>query len=96
MDQLTIMRRANGDLFALARKGLPHLAVWPSLQSAVHYKARNPELLVFLPALVASPFGRESLAPLREQNFGLFLLAGAGSDSLRKGRNISWQELENW
>ena len=95
MDQLTIMRRANGDLFALARKGLPHLAVWPSVQSALDCKARNPELLVFVPALVASPFGRQSLATFRKQDLGLFLLAGAGSDSLRQGRKISWEELEN-
>lgn len=95
MDQLSIMRRANGELFTLTLKGQKHLAVWPSLQSAMRYKARNRELLVFLPAPVASPFGQKSLAPLRKENLGLFLLIDDGQARFRDGRRISWEELDN-
>lgn len=95
MDQLSIMRRANGELFTLTLKGREHLALWPSLQCAIHYKARNPELLVFSPASVASAFGRRSLAPLQKESMGLFLLADTGDAHFRDGRRISWKELED-
>jgi hypothetical protein len=94
MDQLTIMRRANGELFTITIKGREHLAVWPSLNGALRYKTRNPELLVFVPALVTSPFGQKSLAPLRKENMELFFLTDTGSSRLRDGRKMSWQELE--
>lgn len=69
MDQLSIMRRANGELFTLTLKRRKHLALWPSLKIAIHYKTRNPELLVFSPALVASAFGRKSLATLQKRTW---------------------------
>lgn len=94
MDQLAIMRRANGELFTLSLKGREHLALWPGWLSAVHYKARNPELLVFLPALVASPFGQKSLAPLQREGMGLFMLADTGDAHFRDGHRISWEEFE--
>ncbi len=89
------MRRANGELFTLSLKGKEHLAVWPSMQSAIRYKARNPELLVFLPALVASPFGRKSLTPLQEEDTGLLLLSDAGGANFRNSRKIGWEEIES-
>lgn len=94
MDQLTIMRRANGELFTLTRNGREHLAVWPNLDDALRYKTRNSELLVYLPASVASPFGKKSLAPLEKVQKALFLLIDTGNTSLRNGREMSWAELE--
>ncbi|HEX5733620.1 MAG TPA: hypothetical protein VF131_12365 [Blastocatellia bacterium] len=95
MDQLSIMRRANGELFTLTLKGRKHLALWPSLKSAIHYKTRNPELLVFSPASVASAFGQKSLALLQKENLGLFLLTDTGDAHFRDGRKIIWKELES-
>ncbi len=89
------MRRADGELFTLTIKGREHLAVWPNLDGALRYKARNPELLVFVPALVASPFGRKSLGRLQKENMELFFLTDTGSARLRDGRKMSWQELED-
>jgi hypothetical protein len=94
MDPLTIMRRADGKLFTLTIKGKEHLALWPSLQSAMRYKKRNPELLIFIPASVASPFGQKSLIALRKDNTGLFLLMDVGSAHFRDGHKIGWEELE--
>ena len=94
MDPLTIMRRADGKLFTITIKGQEHLALWPSLQSAMRYKKRNPQLLIFIPASVASPFGQKSLIPLRKENLGLFLLMDAGSAHFSDGHKISWEELE--
>jgi hypothetical protein len=95
MEPLTMMRRADGRLFTLKVKGQEHLALWPSLQSAIRYKKRNPQLLIFIPASVASPFGQKSLIPLRKENMGLFLLVDAGGAHLSDGRRISWEELES-
>lgn len=94
MDQLTVMRRANGQLFTLMLKGREHLALWPNLKSAIRYKARNPQLLVFIPALVASAFGQKSVLPLQKENIGLFLLIDAGDAHFRDGHKMSWEELE--
>lgn len=95
VDQLTLMRRANGELFTLMLNGRAHLALWRSLQSALHYKARNPELLVFSPAAVASPFGQKSLAALQSADVGLFLLTDTGRARLVDGRPISWGEIKS-
>jgi hypothetical protein len=95
MDPFTIMRRADGKLFTVKVKGQEHLALWPSLESALHYKKRNPQLLIFIPASVASPFGQKSLIPLRKENLGLFLVIDAGGSHLSDGRKIGWAELEN-
>jgi hypothetical protein len=89
-----MMRRADGRLFTLQVKGEEHLALWPSLQSALRYKKRNPQLLIFIPASVASPFGQKSLIPLRKENLGLFLLVGGGDAHFSDGRRISWEELQ--
>jgi hypothetical protein len=95
LDQLTMMRRANGELFTLMLKGRAHLALWPSPQSALHYKARNPELLVFSPASVASPFGQKNIAALQRESMGLFLLTDTGRARLGDGRQISWEEIKS-
>jgi hypothetical protein len=94
-DQLTMMRRANGEPFTLMLKGRAHLALWRSLQSARYYKARNPELLVFSPAPVASPFGQKSLDALQSEDVGLFLLTDTGRARLGDGRRISWEEIKS-
>jgi hypothetical protein len=94
MEPLTMMRRADGRLFTLNVKGQEHLALWPSLQSALRYKKRNPQLLIFIPASVASPFGQKSLIPLRKEHLGLFLLVDAGDAHFSDGRMISWEELQ--
>lgn len=95
MDQLTLMRRANGECFTLMLKGRAHLALWPSPQSAAYYKARNPELLVFSPALLASAAGRKNLATLQSEDMGLFLLTDRGRAHLGDGRKLNWEEIKS-
>jgi hypothetical protein len=95
MNQLSIMRRANGELFTLTRNGRESLAVWPSLESALRYKVRNPELIVFLPVTVASLFAQKSLVPLRKEDAGLFLLSDTKDALLHEGRKMTWEEMEH-
>jgi hypothetical protein len=94
MGPLTLMRRADGRLFTLTIKGQDYLALWPSLESAMRYKKRNPELLIFIPASLASPFAQKSLLPLRKAQAGLFLLVDAGHAHFGDGRKFGWDELD--
>jgi hypothetical protein len=95
LDHLIMMRRANGVPFTLMLRGRAHLALWPSLESAFHYKARNPELLVFSPVLVASPSGQKNLAALQREDTGLFLLTDTSRAHFSDGRKVSWKEIES-
>ena len=49
MGNVYLMRRANGDLFTEEVQGKVRIPVWSSKDAANRYKARNPELSVFLP-----------------------------------------------
>ena len=49
MGDVYLMRRANGDLFTEEVQGKVRIPVWSSRDAAARYKARNPELSVFLP-----------------------------------------------
>src|SRR5688572_21745134 len=94
MNKLSIMRRANGELFTLKRNGREYLAVWPNLDSAIQYKARNPELLVFVPVMVDNAFVQKRLQSLKKEEFRLFLLADTRVALLKEGRKMKWEEME--
>ena len=49
MDELFVMRRANGDLFAEQIQGRLRIPVWSSAEAVARYKALNPELVFFWP-----------------------------------------------
>jgi hypothetical protein len=50
MNDMFVMRRANGDVFSEEIDGKPRVPVWSSEEGLARYKERNPELLTFLPA----------------------------------------------
>lgn len=93
MEQYTIMRRANGELFTLIEKGQEYLALWPTLASAVRHKKRNPQLRDYLTALVSSKFAQQKLAPLQKEGMGLYLLNDTNDVYFGNGNKISWQDL---
>jgi hypothetical protein len=95
MDQLAIMRRANGELFTVTIKGKKCLAVWPNERRAIQYKARNPALLVFVPALVGGAFAQKALAPFQLERMGLHLFTDNGGGHFHGGHTISWQQVED-
>jgi hypothetical protein len=95
LNQLTMMKRANGAPFTLMRRGQAHLALWPNTESAVRYKTRNPELLVFSPMLVASPSGQKNLADSQRDDMGLWLLTESSRAHFSDGRRVCWKEIES-
>jgi hypothetical protein len=97
MSDLFVMRRANGDLFTEVVGGKVVVPVWKGRDSAERYKARNPELIFFLPApldnrLLTGRFLNK--LDSKETPAELFLLAGDDPEAeLDDGRPFSPQEV---
>jgi hypothetical protein len=91
---LYLMRKANGEPFWLELDGNRYLALWPSHQAALRYKAKNPELVVFLPAKL----DRNWAIRLRQMAIGetmrFWLLDEEDpSASFESGRIIEWPDI---
>jgi hypothetical protein len=95
MEDLYVMRRANGDLFVEQIDGKPFIPVWPGQEAAVRFKARNPELLVFLPARLDRPLIRKIKSGLGTDGASqFFLISGEDPDAyLDEGRPVEFEEI---
>jgi hypothetical protein len=95
MDELYVMRRANGDLFAQQIKGELVIPVWSSEEEVARFKERNPELRVFLPArLDRSLIKRIKTRLLDAGTTEFFLLSNDDPDAhLYEGRPVKLEEL---
>ncbi|HWP45156.1 MAG TPA: hypothetical protein VNO14_18080 [Blastocatellia bacterium] len=89
------MRRANGDLFAERINGKLVIPVWSSEDQIARFKARNPELMIFLPArLDRSLLKRIKSGLLDAGTTELFLLSDDDPDAkLDEGRYVKLEEL---
>jgi hypothetical protein len=93
MEQCTIMRRANGELYTFMKKGEVYLALWPNPECAIRFRVRHPKLRDFFPSLISSTFARKKLTPLQKENLELFLLTDTLNPHFSEGHKISWEEL---
>jgi hypothetical protein len=95
MSDMYVMRRANGDLFTDETKaGNIRIPVWPNADATVRYKARNPELLVYLPAGLDHSLIKKIRALGAEGTIEFFLLSDNDPDAdLNAGRPIEPEEL---
>jgi hypothetical protein len=94
MNDRYVMRRANGDLFTEEMEGKVRIHVWPNSEAAVRYKARNPELSVYLP----TPLNPSLLKKIKALGDGgkaeFFLLSDDDPDAhFNVGRPIMQEEL---
>ena len=87
-----LMKRANGDLFTLTVGGNEYVAVWPNEFAARRYKARNPELLVYLPARIDRALVERKLGRLlHEQSLRFWLLdENDPAAGFNRGRMVEW------
>lgn len=92
---MLVMRRANGDLFTEVVGGKVRVPVWSDEDAVERFKARNPELMIFL----ATPLTR-SIIQKSKQKLGtdaeieFFLLSDdAPSASLNDGEPINIEEV---
>ena len=93
MGDVYVMRRANGDLFTEEVQGKMRIPVWSSRDTADRYKARNPELSVFLPARLDRPLFNK-IKTLREESAEFFLLSEEDPNAdLYEGRPIMPEEI---
>ncbi|MEK6299331.1 MAG: hypothetical protein AABO41_01295 [Acidobacteriota bacterium] len=95
MNELFVMRRANGSLFTEEIDGKPCVPVWSSEEAVMRYRERNPDLDVYLPRR----FNRALLKNLAvssgtEATPEFFLLSDEDSDAdLEDGRHVSLEEI---
>lgn len=93
MDELFVMRRANGDLFAEQIQGELHIPVWSSKEAVARYKARNPELMIFWPVRLDRRL-IQRISAGAEKPAGFFLLSEDAPDAyLDDGRPIAIEEI---
>ena len=93
MEDVYVMRRANGDLFTEEVQGKMRIPVWSSRDTADRYKARNPELSVFLPARLDRLLFNK-IKTLQEGSAEFFLLSEEDPNaSLFEGRPMKADEI---
>ena len=94
MGDVYVMRRANGDLFTEEVQGKIRIPVWSSRDAADRYKARNPELSVFLPARLDRLVLNKMKTLTAEGPVEFFLLSHEDPNaSLYEGRPIMPEEV---
>jgi len=91
MNEMFVMKRANGDLFTEELDGRLRLPVWSSRAAVARYRARNPELIAYLPVRLdrrlLERFGQGATPEL-------FLLSAEAHDAyLSDGRPILPEEI---
>jgi hypothetical protein len=92
MNDLFVMRRANGDLFTEEVDGRVVLPVWSGRDSVERYRERNPRLMIYFPA----PLDAKTLKTASSGQLPLeyFLLEEGDPDAdLEEGRMISPDEV---
>jgi hypothetical protein len=94
MGDVYVMRRANGDLFTEEMQGKVRIPVWSSRDAADRYKARNPELSVFLPARLDRLLLNKIKTLNNDGPVEFFLLSDEDPNaSLDEGRPIRTEEI---
>lgn len=94
MSTMYVMRRANGDLFTEETEGGVRIPIWSSEDSVARYKARNPELAVFLPTRLEQSVLKKVTEMASATRTELYLLSDdSPSAQLFDGRPIKPEEL---
>lgn len=93
MNEIFVMRRANGDVFTEEINGKLGIPVWSNEEAVMRYKERNPELGVFLPQRLTHSM-LKNLTGEAESAPGFFLLSEDDPDAqLDDGRAVSLEEI---
>ena len=95
MDELFVMRRANGDLFAEKVDDKLRIPIWSSAEDVARYKAHNPELIIFWPIRLNRSLMKQIKADFgREGILEFFLLSEDAPDArLDDGKPIAIEEI---
>ena len=92
MSDIYAMQRANGDVFALDRKGRFCVPLFHSSRDAMTARSRNGDMLLFKPVALDSHLLRE-LVPKGGQNNVDLLLVKDPLRSLKRGDLVDHAEL---
>ncbi len=92
MSEYFVMRRANGDLFALRIDGHVRIPVWSRWEETERYKVHNPELMLFLQTRLTRSLVEK--AKTGDEKIQFFLLSEDAPDApLDKGREMTSEEI---
>jgi hypothetical protein len=95
MNEMYVMRRANGDLLTVEIQGKKRIPVWTNEDSVSRYKAFNPELIFYWPVkLNRDVVKRATVKFTKEELPGLFLISSRTPDAqLKDGKPITLDEV---
>jgi hypothetical protein len=95
MDDLYVMRRANGDLLIVEVQGKPRIPVWQSTDSVSQYKALNPELIFYWPVKLSREVVKRTTgkSPSNKPVDLLLLPAEARNAHFEEGRPATLDEI---
>jgi hypothetical protein len=92
MNNIFVMRRANGDLFTERVRDVVVVPVFEDRDTVDRYKARNPELMLYFPARLDKSILASATRSKESREF--FLLSPDAPDAdLDQGKLISSDEL---
>ena len=95
MDEMYVMRRANGDLLTVEAQGKRRIPVWTSEDSVTRYKALNPELIFYWPVkLNRDVVKRATGKAKKDETAEFFLLSPKTRDAqLEDGKPVTLEEV---
>lgn len=95
VQDLYVMRRANGDLLAIEIDDALRIPIWPGRDAVARYKALNPELALFWPVKLDPTTAKRLTNSPREEGTTQFLLLSTDSPGadLMAGKPVTLLEL---
>jgi len=93
MNEMLVLRRADGELFTEEINGKQVIPLWSSAEEVARYKQRNPKLITFLPAQLTGVLRNKSNS-IGGTGAEFFLISEENHDaSLDDGKPVSLEEI---
>jgi len=94
MNEIFVLRRANGELFNEQKEGKLTVPVWSSQEALDRYRERNPELMTFLSTPLTRALINRLESGLGGRTIEFFLLAEDDPNAeLDDGKPISLEQI---
>ena|SRR5438105_8874258 len=93
MNEMLVLRRADGELFTEEINGKQVIPLWSSAEEVARYKERNPTLITLLPTQLSGALRNKSKS-IGAKGAEFFLISEDNHDaSLDDGRTVSLEEI---
>jgi len=93
MNEMLVLRRADGELFTEEINGKQVIPLWSSSEEVARYKERNPKLITFLPTQLTGALRNKSKS-IGGTGTEFFLISEENHDAnLDDGNPVSLEEI---